>query len=225
MNPVSFQIAFFFLDPVARPDQLGLRINARLNNMFDRIPKINDLPMDAPRDIPVVQMTSSTTDSRCNISRGRTDFFINPEVLSKKSLAKFITENERLIFDFIEAVFDEGIAVNRVGLVLSAFEKKEDASEYVIEKYFFNRFTKVSEAYLRINRMEKIDKLNINNIIEVSDGILKNEKLGINDRGIVFKRDINSNIRENVALSTGQIKEIWKYAIQWFTNKKMGEVQ
>ena len=56
MKLVNIQIALFFANKIERPDLFANRVNSRLNNLFDAMPQILNLPDDAPDEIPLVQI-------------------------------------------------------------------------------------------------------------------------------------------------------------------------
>lgn len=86
MKLVNLQIALFFKNRLERPDLFANRINSRLNNKFDDMPQIINLPDEAPADIPVLQMHSSMDDSRFNVSKQRCDLFLSLQNYSLKHL-------------------------------------------------------------------------------------------------------------------------------------------
>lgn len=224
MKLVNLQIALFFNNRMERPDLFANRINSRLNNRFDDMPQIINLPDEVPSDIPIVQMHSSRDDSRFNVSKQRCDLFISPELLAQTSLASSVNNCQELFFDYLKAVFEETQEIIRVGLIVTGFEEKADPAMYISEKYLFSSLSS-KEASIRINRPETADGFDLNNILEIADGNLINENLGINQTGIVIKRDINNVPKDGFLLTSKNIKTIWKRALPFFTDKKMGEIK
>ena len=78
MKLVSIQMAMFANNLIPRPDLLMNKINTKMNNVFDAIPNIINLPMNAPPEIPVAQVTSTNNVYALNISRSRVDLTISP---------------------------------------------------------------------------------------------------------------------------------------------------
>ncbi len=224
MKLVNLQIALFFKNRIGRPDLFANRINSRLNNRFDAMPQIINLPDEVPADIPVVQMHSSRDDSHFNVSKQRCDLFLSPELLAQTSLSSSVNNCQELFFEYLKAVFEETQEIVRVGLIATGFEEKTDPAMFISEKYL-STSSPCKEASIRINRHETTDGFDLNNILEVSDGNLINEKLGINLAGTVIKRDVNNVPKEGVLLTSKSIKSIWKRALLYFTDKKLGEIK
>lgn len=224
MKLVNLQIALFFENRLERPDLFANRINSRLNNSFDAMPQIINLPDEAPADIPVVQMHSSRDDSRFNVSKQRCDLFLSPELLAQTSLSSSVNNCQELFYEYLKSVFEETQGIIRVGLIATGFEEKADSAMHISEKYL-STSSPCKEVSIRINRPETADGFDLNNILEISDGNLINEKLGINQTGIVIKRDINNVPKDGVLLTSKNIKTIWKRALLYFTDKKIGEIK
>lgn len=58
MRLLSLQVALFVDGVIDRPDRLMPQINSEFNNLFNDMPNIIKLPMEAPAEIPIVQMSS-----------------------------------------------------------------------------------------------------------------------------------------------------------------------
>lgn len=224
MKLVNLQIALFFANRLERPDLFANRINSRLNNRFDAMPQIISLPDEVPADIPVVQMQSLKDDSNFNVSKQRCDLFLSPELLAQTSLSTSVSNCQEFFFKYLKSVFEEAQEIIRVGIIVTGFEEKADSAMFISEKYL-STSSLCKEASIRINRPEIVDGFDLNNIVEISDGNLINEKLGINQTGIVIKRDVNNIPKDGVHLTSKNIKTIWKRALLYFTDKKLGEIK
>lgn len=224
MKLVNLQIALFFVNRLERPDLFANRINSRLNNRFDAMPQIINLPDEVPADIPVVQMHSSKDDTHFNVSKQRCDLFISPELLAQTSLSSSVNNCQELFFEYLKSVFEETQEIIRIGIIVTGFEEKDDSTMYVSEKYL-STSSPCKEVSIRINRPETVDGFDLNNILEISDGNLINEKLGINQNGVVIKRDVNNVPKDGILLTSKNIKNIWKRALLYFTDKKLGEIK
>lgn len=224
MKLVNLQIALFFSNKLKRPDLFANRVNSRLDNLFDAMPQIINLPDEAPADIPVVQMRSTREDIHFNVSKQRCDLIISPELLSQVSFSSSISNCQELFSSYLKAVFEETQEIIRVGVIATAFEEKEEAATYVCGKYMKDSLI-CKEASIRINRVESADGMALNNIIEISDGNLINEKLGINQNGFIVRRDINNVPQSDILLTVKGVKAIWKRALTYFTDKKLGELK
>ena len=135
MFAVNLQVAVFFNNIVSRPDQLGNRMNAQMGNLFDAIPNTINLPPDVPDEIPLMQMSSTTSGNRLNVSRGRIDLFTSADPLEQVNLNRFIEMQEALVFSYFQALQNEKVVCNRLGLILTAFEESASAIEEIGKKY------------------------------------------------------------------------------------------
>ncbi len=224
MKLVNLQFALFFSNKISRPDIFANRVNSRLDNLFDAIPQILNLPEEIPADIPVVQMHSSKENIQFNVCKQRCDLIVSPELLSQVSFSSSATSCQEHLFAYLKAIFEETTDIVRVGIIATAFKEQEEAATHVCEKYLNTPLT-CKEASIRINRTDSIDGMTLNNITEVSDGNLINEKLGINQNGLIIRRDINNVPQNDVLLTSKQIKTIWKRALTYFNDKKLGELK
>ena len=221
---VNLQVAVFFNNIVSRPDQLGNRMNAQMGNLFDAIPNTINLPPDVPDEIPLMQMSSTTSGNRLNVSRGRIDLFTSADPLEQVNLNRFIEMQEALVFSYFQALQNEKVVCNRLGLILTAFEESASAIEEIGKKYLTEISPQSSELFLRMNIPYSLGNMGMNNIIEITSGSLTNDVLGLDKTGIIYKRDINNIPVSDVTLTTKRLKEIWKSAQKFFSNKKMAEV-
>ena len=224
MFAVNLQVAVFFNNIVSRPDQLGNRMNAQMGNLFDAIPNTINLPPDVPDEIPLMQMSSTTSGNRLNVSRGRIDLFTSADPLEQVNLNRFIEMQEALVFSYFQALQNEKVVCNRLGLILTAFEESASAIEEIGKKYLTEIPPQSSELFLRMNIPYSLGNMGMNNIIEITSGSLTNDVLGLDKTGIIYKRDINNIPVSDVTLTTKRLKEIWKSAQKFFSNKKMAEV-
>ena len=151
MFAVNLQVAVFFNNIVSRPDQLGNRMNAQMGNLFDAIPNTINLPPDVPDEIPLMQMSSTTSGNRLNVSRGRIDLFTSADPLEQVNLNRFIEMQEALVFSYFQALQNEKVVCNRLGLILTAFEESASAIEEIGKKYLTEISPQSSELFLRMN--------------------------------------------------------------------------
>ena len=195
-----------------------------MGNLFDAIPNTINLPPDVPDEIPLMQMSSTTSGNRLNVSRGRIDLFTSADPLEQVNLNRFIEMQEALVFSYFQALQNEKVVCNRLGLILTAFEESASAIEEIGKKYLTEISPQSSELFLRMNIPYSLGNMGMNNIIEITSGSLTNDVLGLDKTGIIYKRDINNIPVSDVTLTTKRLKEIWKSAQKFFSNKKMAEV-
>lgn len=222
MKLINVQVALFFERNLERPDLFANRVNSRMNNMFDAIPQIIALPEGIPADIPSVQMHSTKQDNHFNVSKSRCDLILSPELLSQTSLSATATNLQNTVYDYFKSVLEEKIGIVRIGVIVTAFEAIDDAANSVVDKYFVSK-AKIKEASLRVNIAGVAEKLELNNVLEISDGNMENENLGINESGIVIRRDINNVPEKGNTLESKNLKSVWRKAMSYCSDKKMGE--
>lgn len=223
MKCVSLQIALFWKEKLKRPDLFANRVNARLDNMFDSMPQIIDLPPEVPVDIPIVQMSCSTKGIQFNVARGRCDLLISANPMSQNSLGGVVQSFQELVMRYLNSVYEEQIKISRMGIISVAFDENDDAIKELSQRYLGKDVSKAKEINIRINTEEKIAGFSLNNILEASVGNLVNEGLGLNANGIIYQRDIN-NVENDNEFTHKTAKELWKYALNYFTNKRMGDI-
>lgn len=121
MEVVSIQVVLFFKDVLNRPDSLGQKINENLDNLFDAMPNIINLPPENLLEFPVVQQRCTKFNHALNIARSRCDLILNPQ---EENRAFTVVENRYsdTINRYVKAVIDN-TEVRRVGIVITAFEE------------------------------------------------------------------------------------------------------
>ena len=144
--------------------------------------------------------------------------------MEQVNLNRFIEMQEALVFSYFQALQNEKVVCNRLGLILTAFEESASAIEEIGKKYLTEISPQSSELFLRMNIPYSLGNMGMNNIIEITSGSLTNDVLGLDKTGIIYKRDINNIPVSDVTLTTKRLKEIWKSAQKFFSNKKMAEV-
>lgn len=186
-NILNLQLALFFTDVIRRPDKLIDGINEATGNLFDGIPQILDIPMEAPMEIPVVLLKSETGIYLCNISRGRIDFIYNDNNLNKEwsSVISDFYAKTQLIIKHI------GIqhSINRFGIIGNFFIEDKNPAWQINRKYMKHEITDVDEIIVRYNKRKEMYGLVLNNITHIEASINQITQT----KGIVIQRDINNN--------------------------------
>lgn len=209
MKIINVQIALFAQSALNRPDQLGMKLNQSLNNLFDTMPTIVNLPADTPAEIPVVQMRSSTQWYSLNISRSRVDFIITP---SEENQPIEIFENRygEIISKVLSALYSDE-SFSRIGIVITGFEKVKSPLQRISEIYFGGTIKEPSELSFRRNKILTHKNVKMNSILCVTDGVETNNNSHETSKIIIYTRDINSS-SEHKTISAKQSENIIKYA-------------
>ena len=228
MKCVSIQIALFFESQLQEAEIYARRINQRMGQLFDGKMQILNLPKeiaeDIPVEIPIVQWLDQTEHYQLSVSKSRCDLHINVDLLNQTSLTNSVQSKKGMMEDFIGSVLGDSEKIIRMGVIVVGFEESSNAPEEIIRKYFTGTHKKIKEISFRINQESTVEGYEINNILDVTAGDVINEALGINDKGIIYQRDIN-NVVNGVHMTLKSAKKILAYALSCTTNKKMGVVE
>lgn len=223
MKLLSVQIALFLNGLTVRADIFAENINKKLNDMFDAMPVCLDLPVEAPIDMPIVHRKGTNTLHTLTVARSRCDLCL---ILNSNDdeLKQFKEKYNHVIVEFVNAVLEQ-CTVNRVGIVYNGFERLEMPCKYIVEKYFNSRVKIGDEISFRINNIQEVKNIKINNVFNVSNFIKVDEDE--KESGVLVTRDINSVTENNVLVEINDkdIINILKYSYTFLTNEKFGEIK
>lgn len=215
MRLLSLQVALFVDGVIDRPDRLMPQINNEFNNLFNDMPNIIKLPMEAPAEIPIVQMSSLDQKYRLNISRNRLDFFYTAPVLVVDSTPLYLKVLSPLIAQFYQYIIgDQKLPISRVGFITTMFFPEENNIARIAKRYFSDKsFEKNCELSFRTNVQNKIKAHTINNILNIEANTLyqRNGDQETSTDGIIITTDIN-NVPNEKPLSISMVKSIVTYA-------------
>lgn len=215
MRLLSLQVALFVDGVIDRPDRLMPQINSEFNNLFNDMPNIIKLPMEAPAEIPIVQMSSLDQKYRLNISRNRLDFFYTAPVPVVDSTPLYLQVLSPLIAQFYQYIIgNQKLPISRVGFITTMFFPEENNVARIAKRYFSDRsFEKNCELSFRTNVQSKIKAYTINNILNIEANTLyqRNGDQETSTDGIIITTDIN-NVPNEKSLSISMVKSIVTYA-------------
>lgn len=221
MEVIRIQLALFLRDLISRPDKFAENINQRLNNVFDAMPEILDIPMDAPPEIPIARFKSSKVPYLLNVSRMRCDLMISPQ--EENRFLKII--ESRYHNDFLACIEEalESNAIARIGIVYSAFEEVKNPCAVISKNYFGNQIGDVDELSFRTNKIHMIDDIQVNSILKVAKGTRKSDKIN----GIMYTRDVNSSLlsQKDTGLTKEQVVGILNFSYAALSDEKFREVE
>ena len=221
MEVIRIQLALFLRDLISRPDKFAESINQRMDNVFDAMPEILDIPMDAPPEIPIARFKSSKVPYLLNVSRMRCDLLISPQ--EENRFLKIIKNRYHNAF---KACIKEALksnAIARVGIVYSAFEEVNDPCSVISQKYFGNQVSDVDELSFRINKVHTLNNIQINDILKVAKGTRKNDNVS----GIIYTRDVNSSSlsQKDANLTEEQVLEMLEFSYGALSDEKFREIE
>lgn len=222
---INLSLAFFVNEPINNAELLANRINSRLNQMFNVIDaKETYLASDSRGIIPLLEMRTNDGEKQIFISKERIDLFFSPNLLNQQSISNTVQKYQKFIYSFFKTMIDERSDIYRLGLVLSTYYEQEKAGEFINNNYCSLNMNNLTESLIRINNTNTLEQFTINNVFSIRDGVVNNDKLGIKQFGAIATRDINNAPIQKVFLSEDNLLRIWKYALKYFTNEKMGRI-
>ncbi len=207
---IHLQLAIFYKEVETRPDQKFSGLNNAMLNMFDMMPTMLPLPLDAPPEIPLVILKGSENGYSCNIARNRIDLIFNPKKTDQNitsNISDFISKAKA----FSKYVFNNNDNV-RFGLISRYFIKDQNPIETIKKKYLKNTFGDLKELNLRFNKGKVQLGIDLNDIIEISSAIeIDNNK---QEQGILIQRDINNDPKAGQKISLGKVQELIEHSVK-----------
>lgn len=213
MKILSIQVALFSPTRIDRPDLVHSEINSKLNNIFDTMPVIMDLPQNAPDELPVVQAKSSDGIYALNVSRGRVDFFVSPKMDNTSSVFDMFKSYKNMIEKYYKSV-SNSISLNRVGIICTLFNPADNNTRLIHEKYLSGSFNSgCVESTVRTN-IQNLNKEIIYNNIKTVEAV--NLKKGDNtEKGVIIILDTNNAVSADKLISN----EIIAYVVNLVAGK------
>jgi len=137
--------------------RIASRINEVVNNLFDGDPTMLDLPLDAPPEIPRIQLKDSKPKYSLNFSPTRIDFFYNEPGKPEKVFDSIKDDYLKYFFNIVNLVKDEyRLSISRVALVIKAVSEIEEGSNLLIYGNFLGEKPFFKNTYaLEIHALEK----------------------------------------------------------------------
>lgn len=186
---VKLQLALFFQNLASRPDTMMDGINSAMGNLFDAMPQILPIPLDAPAEIPRVQMRSENMKYNCNISISRVDFILNENFQDEANwpdLTHDFLSKSKL---FTKNIFEQTNII-RFGLIGNFFIPDKSASATMTKKYLKVDLSSAEEINLRFNKISLSHGLRLNNITSINTAIAQH--INPPEKGIFIEMDINN---------------------------------
>lgn len=200
MKVLSIQMALFTRDLISRPDLVMTKVNEKMGKVFDSMPNIMNLPMDAPPEIPLVQTASTDRIYGLNVARSRVDLNIAPIYEREDSPADLFKEYKTSIDKYYKAVL-EATELIRVGVVITLFYETQNNIEAVYNIGLKELFTNdCVEASYRINKQSLYKGWIYNNIKSVQAGEVQVENT--THKGVIIQLDTNNVPEKNKTISS-----------------------
>ena len=185
----AVQCAFFFMDDLESPSFLFATLQHDMYNTFNGEATLLPLPPEAPREMPIGNLKSSSGAVRVSLSRGRLDLYCNSDGAS----IKLDWTRTKALIDQLRAVISNqaGGHLARFGCTLSFFERSDNPICEIQKRYFSRSFSdSCNELSFRVN--EPIYQgIRFNKLRTVSMGNITMGSITL--PGIVETLDINTD--------------------------------
>ncbi len=215
---ISTQLAIFIDSTIARPDLLFNSLNSEIGEVIDAMPQTLPLPADAPADIPRVIGTSSFGKFNLNISLNRIDFVENytPTEEIEKSVTEFKLKCNTLI-----ATISQKYGIVRIGLVGNYYIPHKNPSQLIADLYLNENKKNLDEITIRINNRDTFKNIQINNVINLSQGQVTAQNY--NGNAVIVQLDYNST-DNNTPLEEGLTLALFKEKSIAYNSKHVEDV-
>ncbi|EHW0638006.1 hypothetical protein L3I77_004349 [Vibrio vulnificus] len=214
---IKLQLALFFESYQMRPDNLMHSINSDMGNLFDAMPQVIPMPVDAPLDIPRVQLRSENNRYNCNIAPSRVDFIINGNGSNESSWVQLTNDFLAKLRLFVHSVNSKAGSI-RFGLIGNFFIPDNANSASITRKYLKVDLNSAEEINLRFNKRNSSHGLNLNNITSINTAIA--EINNVPNKGVFIELDIN-NIPDNRRLDIENLIELVSKQLPNFAPEKV----
>jgi hypothetical protein len=148
-----------FIENFAFRNKLGIasRVNEAVNNLFDGDPTMLDLPVDAPPEIPRIQLKDSKSHYSLNFCLNRIDLFYNEAGKPEKKLATLKEDYLNYFFKIVALVKDDyHLSTPRIALVLKGVSDVERGANLFMAEKFLGNMPFFGDTYaLEIHALEK----------------------------------------------------------------------
>jgi hypothetical protein len=148
-----------FIENFAFRDKLRIasKINETVNNLFDGDPTMLDLPVDAPPEIPRIQLKDSKSHYSLNFCLNRIDLFYNEAGKPEKKLATLKEDYLNYFFKIVALVKDDyHLSTPRIALVLKSVSDVERGANLFMAEKFLGNMPFFKDTYaLEIHTLEK----------------------------------------------------------------------
>jgi len=206
---IKLQLALFFQSLESRPDTHYDPINVDMGNLFDGMPQIIPLPMQAPSEIPRVILNSSNARYSCTIAASRIDLIFNEVGASEADWPEITQDFSAKTNLFVKSVFSR-LSIVRFGLVGSFFLPNKNAVSSITKKYLKQELGSSEELSLRYNKNADSHGLALNNVFSINTASRASPS---EEKGIFIERDVN-NLQTSSTLKKDDVLAIIAKFIQ-----------
>lgn len=217
---LKLQLAIFFDTLQSRPDNLITPINLDMGNLFNAMPHIMPLPIDAPYEIPRVLLRSEDNQYNCNISLSRIDFILNGNYRDETKWPDITKDFMAKVRLFVKSVYSRS-NITRFGLIGNFFIPDKQSSKSITKKYLKVDLASAEEINLRFNKRVSYQDINLNSVTSINTIVIENN--GVAEKGILIELDIN-NIPIDGTLKCKNLLQIVENEFPNFSPDKVKEL-
>lgn len=195
----NLHIALFFKEIENRPDKFISKLTEVSDSIFNQMPVILPIPVNAPPELHVVIMNSEDNIYRCAIAKSRIDFQFNCVNVEDDNIYPCLLSFINKIRPYVEIIFGNK-TINRFGFISNYFFETINPVCVIQSKYLNDSLSvgELDELNIRYNKKFESNGLYMNDIVDLNAGfIVENEQTKY---GISILRDINNMSEDNMVL-------------------------
>lgn len=187
MEIVSILYGFFLKKDILNPEETFYDLKKTIKDLNKDFSVPEQIIKDLDDDFPLLDASSKNGKIKLIISKKRILIEFLEE--TQKKLEKAFKNEEKIVNNILNFILNRN-KINRIGLVVKIFIKSEGTK--FIEGYFNKEKVKdkLRDVRLRYNKKREINKISLNDILDMVYVHKKQKKKII--RGILIKKDINN---------------------------------
>jgi hypothetical protein len=206
-----------FIENFAFRNKLAIaaRINNSVNDLFDGDPIMLELPLEAPPEIPRMQLKDSKGIHSLNFSPNRLDFFYKESEKPAKTLDSLSEHFLEYLFNIVDLVKgDYHLTISRVGVVLRVVSEVEEGSNPFIYQKFLGKNSFFRDcSILEIHALENttIGDYDVNRWFRIRT----NAGSSVNEKTVSVEIDINSRAEKLMDFQLESTKSFFKKSFDY----------
>lgn len=214
---LSAQCAMFFRPNISidknEKIELLTKIISKCGDLLDGEPTILPIPLDAPPDIPRLQISSKDNSYAYGISLKRSDFGFNEIGEPSKKIEDIRINLFKYEGELLDIYKDEKAwSISRLALVVNYVVELDDFAAKFIAQKFITEAPAYNSIELSLLKKCKMQTFDINRWIRIKPLEKKENTLHI----LV---DVNTFAEEKLSLPSAEMKKFYEYAVLYIENE------
>jgi hypothetical protein len=165
------------------------------------------IPIDAPPEIPRMQMLRKDQSVKMTFSKINIDVAINDSFLSKEKMYD-MGQTKKLFLDISRVFVDSlDLKFNRIAIICSQKKRNDNPEEYIAKKLL-----SINENFVGINinysTREDLDGIKVNIVKDYSHGFFNSN----DEKVIVVNHEVN-NEPENRDMEISSMEKVYDFAV------------